>query len=169
MLDELIRDIERQYGKQNAQKVQDVVVVVTSKVKAKNLFGWHYFLEDALIDTISWIIRTNFQYSGGAYVACGMQSALDKCRWCNAKKRRQDFETISLDDDDMPVQVSASYDGTLYEVDLLCMDIAAKFGAALAEQLKPFLAGDDSALSKEVLAKIQEPEFKAWFEQYRKG
>ena len=112
-MEQLIEDIERQYGKEKAEKVRDVVVVVTAKVQAKNLFGWRSFLEDALVETISWIIRTEFQYSGGAYVACGMQSAIDHCRYCNAKKRRQDYEMLSLDDEESTIQVAESDDAKI--------------------------------------------------------
>ena len=167
MMEQLIKDIERQYGKEKAAKVRDVVVVVTAKVQAKNLFGWRSFLEDALVETISWIIRTEFQYSGGAYVACGMQSAIDHCRYCNAKKRRQDYEMLSLDDEESKIQVAESDDGRFYEIETLCTDIASKFGKELAEELRPFLQGDEKSLDKKVLAKIQAPEFKSWFEQYR--
>lgn len=167
MLEALIEDIRNTYGEAKASKVRDVVIVVTAKVQSKNLFGWRSYIEDALIETVSWIIRTEFQYSGGAYVACGMQSALDHCRYCNAQKRRHNYEMLSLDDSDSPIQVSEDDDDKLSKVEALCMDIAAKFGKALAEELKPFVAGNKDSLSKEVLSKVKSKEFKQWFEEYR--
>lgn len=110
MMEQLIKDIEREFGIEQAKKTRDVVTVVTAKVRAKNLFGWRYFIEDALIETISWMIRTEFRYSGGAYVACGMQAAIDKCRYCNAKKRRHNYEMLSLDDEEVYYEFAAYED-----------------------------------------------------------
>ena len=166
-MERLLKDVEIQYGKEAGQKSRDVVTVVRAKIIAKNLFAWRHYIDEVLIDLIGYMIATSFEYSGGAYVACGMQSAIDHCRYCNAKKRRQDYEMLSLDDEEAPIQVAGSDDARLYEIEVLCMDIASKFGEELAEELRPFLQGDEKSLDKKVLAKIQAPEFKSWFEQYR--
>ena len=49
----------------------------------------------------------------------------------------------------------------------LCFDIQMKFGKELADELRPFLMGYETSLSKELLKKLKSKEFMSWFKEYR--
>lgn len=162
---ELLRDIRISYGADKAKQCEDVIVVIRSKVLAKNLYGWRWWLDEVLEDVVAHMIRTEFSYSGGAYVACGMQGAVDKCRYCNAKKRKPNYDTVSLDlfyqvPDTTPNDAESTYD--------LLMAISSQFGDELAKQLEPFLLGYVDQLEKKVLDRVKEPDFANWFAEYSK-
>lgn len=162
----LITSIRASFGEEAAKEVTTVTAVVKSKIVARNLFGWREFLEDILVDIASYMIQTDFKYSGGAYVALGMQAAIDACRYCSAQKRRGDYETISIHDIEAFTQPQQpiSYE---QEVNDLVMDIETILGVDIAEKLKSYLMGDIDRLSKDVLDKCRTPEFEAWLKNYR--
>ena len=157
----LLKSIRVEYGVDTFKEVSSVLRVVKNKIIARNLFGWREFLEDVLIDLVQYMIRTDFQYSGGAYVACGMQAAIDACRYCNAQKRRGDYETISLHLVEAFVETKQD---TTYanQVHDLVVDIEYLFGKDVATHIKEYLTGKRNKISKEVLAKCRTPEFKEW-------
>ena len=167
-MERLLKDVEIQYGKEAGQKSRDVVTVVRAKIIAKNLFAWRHYIDEVLIDLVGYMIATRFEYSGGAYVACGMQSAIDHCRYCNAAKRRGNYETLSLDEfyqaEDEQEDEKQS---VMKHAEELCFDIQMKFGKELADELRPFLMGYETSLSKELLKKLKSKEFMSWFKEYR--
>ena len=162
---QLIQSIRVEYGDEEATLVASVVGVVRSKIIARNLFGWRYFIEDVLVDLVLHMIRTEFKYSGGAYVSCGMQRAIDACRYCNAKKRRGNYETISLSEVEnfMTPKEEPSYEEQVYE---LVIDIEKVYGPEIAQNIADYLEGRVKRLSKEVLAKCKTKEFKDWLKNY---
>lgn len=147
-------------------KAMTVVTQVKAKIRNKNLFAWRYFIDDVVVDLVSYMIATHFQYSVGAYVTCGMQSAIDHCRYCNAKCRRENFESVSVDDDDTYLQIEDK--GSNMESQLIAEDekselyqkIAAEYGDALAEQLKPVIYNETDKLDRKVLQQVRTEEFR---------
>ena len=162
----LIKSIMIEYGEEAAKEVSTVTRVIRSKVVAKNLFGWRTYINDVLIDLVEYMIKTDFQYSGGAYVACGMQAAIDATRYCNAQKRRGNYETISIHLIENFVAKDTSYDYAL-KADELLEDIKKMFDEEAVEGIRDLLIGKTQKLSKEVLAKCKTPEFMEWLKNYR--
>lgn len=158
--------IRLEYGEEVSREVASVLGVVRNKVIAKNLFGWREFLEDVLVDLVSYMIKTEFKYSSGAYVACGMQAAIDAARYCSAQKRRGDYETISIHLIDKFVGMEPSSDYT-ENVEELVQDIGKLFNKEIAESIRDFLVGKTDKLSKEVIQKCRTPEFREWLRNYR--
>lgn len=163
---QLIQSIRVNYGEKEASLTASVVGVVRSKIIARNFFGWRDFVEDVLVDLVVHMIRTEFKYSGGAYVNCGMQGAIDACRYCSAAKRRGDYETVSLSkvENFMTPKEEPSYEQQMNE---LVIDIEEMYGPEIAQNIEDYLYGRIEKLSKEVLAKCKTKEFKAWLESYR--
>ena len=157
----LLESVRVEYGVEAFKEVSSVLRVVKNKIIARNLFGWREFLQDVLIDLVQYMIRTDFQYSGGAYVACGMQAAIDACRYCNAQKRRGEYETISLHlvEAYVETQPDTNYANQVHD---LVVDIEYLFGKDVATHLKEYLTGKRNKISKEVLARCRTPEFKEW-------
>lgn len=165
MTKEFLKELELEYGKEKAELMKDVTTVVAAKIRAKNLFGWRHYIDEVLDDLIIWMIKTDFKYSGGAYVACGMQSAIDHCRYCNAAKRKPYYEAFSLDRDNRICQVEDHSADNEKRAWMLYVDIKLQFGVELADAVKPFIDGVEKELSKEVLAKLRTPEFTEWFKK----
>lgn len=163
---QLIQSIRVDYGAEEADLVASVVGVVRNKIVARNLFGWRDFIDDVIVDLVAHMIRTEFQYSGGAYVNCGMQGAIDACRYCSAAKRRGNYETVSLSEVEnfMTPQEEPSYEEQTNE---LVMEIEMMYGPEIAQNIADYLEGRVKRLSKEVLAKCRTKEFRAWLESYR--
>lgn len=160
----LVESIRIEYGKDIADEVSSVTRVVRSKIVARNLFGWRTFVDDVLIDLVAYMIKTEFQYSGGAYVACGMQAAIDATRYCNAQKRRGNYETISIHLVEKFVEMEQS-SGYAEKVEELIEDIATLLDEETTESIRDFLEGGPK-LSKEVIAKCKTPEFVEWLRNY---
>lgn len=163
----IIEKIRRDYGIEAHEKVSSVIRVVRRKVIDRNLFGRREFLENVLIDLVSYMIKTDFIYSGGSYVICGMQSAIDACRYCNAQKRRGNYETISIELVDNFTDIASKPDYT-QRIDDLYRVIKERWNEDLAKDILPFLTGEKPKLSAKVLAKCRTPEFKAWLKDYIK-
>lgn len=163
---QLVAEVEREYGEQAGALAGSVTTVVRTKIRNRNLFGWRHFIEDVQIDLIGYMISTRFKYSGGAYVACGMQSAIDNCRYCNAQKRRGNYETASLDEFYQMADNTTTESSNQNEAATLVLDIAIKFGDDLAEQLSPFIYGYEKELCKEILSQCKAKEFKTWLKNY---
>lgn len=148
------------------QKASQVVRQVQANIRIKNLFGWRSYIDDVAIDLVGYMIKTDFQYTVGAYITCGMQSALDHCRYCNALKRRGDYEYVSLDSDECFLQIedeSANFEKKLEReahCDELYQKIAAQFGEELANQLKPVIDATEDKLDRKVLAQCRTEEFR---------
>lgn len=157
----LVESVRIEYGKDIADEVSSVIRVVRSKIVARNLFGWRTFVDDVLIDLVAYMIKTEFQYSGGAYVACGMQSAIDATRYCNAQKRRGNYETISIHLVEKFIEMEAS-SGYAEKVEELMEDIAGLLDEETTESIREFLVGGTAKLSKKVIAKCKTPEFQEW-------
>lgn len=158
-MNSLLESIRIEFGEDVFKEVSSVLRVVRNKIIAKNLFGWRTFIDDVLIDLVQYMISTDFQYSGGAYVACGMQAAIDACRYCSAQKRRGDYETISIH----LIEAFTKQDKTYAEqVQDLVTDMKHLFGEDIAEHLEEFLTGKRAKISEEVLARCRTPEFEEW-------
>ena len=148
------------------QKASQVVRQVQANIRIKNLFGWRSYIDDVAIDLVGYMIKTNFQYTVGAYIICGMQSALDHCRYCNALKRRGNYEYVSLDSDECFLQIedeSANFEKKLEReahCDELYQKIAAQFGEELANQLKPVIDATEDKLDRKGLAQCRTEEFR---------
>nr|DAH56619.1 MAG TPA: hypothetical protein [Caudoviricetes sp.] len=164
-MERLFRDIETQYGKEAGKTCRDVTAVVRAKIIAKDLFGWRSFIDDVLIDLVLYMINDNFAHSGGGYVACGMQSAIDHCRYCNAAKRRGNYELVSLDEF-YQVADDIEDSSTKEQADTLLFDISIRWGTDLASKLEPLVRGYQDKLSNDVLKIIRSPEFVEWFKCY---
>lgn len=160
----LIESIRIKYGKDIADEVSEVTQVVRNKIIAKNLFGWRAYIDDVLVDLVAYMIKTDFRYSGGAYVACGMQAAIDAARYCSAQKRRGDYETISLHSVEKFVGTRSSSE-YVENIEELVQDIARLLDEETAENIRDFLEGKDD-LSKEVIEKCKTPEFREWLRNY---
>ena len=165
---ELIKMLET---KAQREKATQVVRQVRTNIYIKNYFGWRHFIEDVVINVIGYMITTKFEYSSSAYISWGMQSALDSSRYCNAKCRRGNYETISLDADDSFLQVedeSANFVKKMEmeeRCDTLYEAIVEEFGKELAEQLKPLIYGDETKLHRKVLEKCKTEEFKEFLQE----
>ena len=148
------------------QKASQVVRQVRANIRVKNYFGWRTFIDDVSIDLVGYMISTDFKYTVGAYITCGMQSALDHCRYCNALKRRGDYEYVSLDSDECFLQIedeSANFEKKLEReahCDELYQKIAAQFGEELANQLKPVIDATEDKLDRKVIAQCRTAEFR---------
>ncbi len=161
----LIESVRIEYGEDIAKEVSSVIRVVRSKIVARNLFGWRTFVDDVLIDLVSYMIETEFQYSGGAYVACGMQGAIDATRYCNAQKRRGNYETISIHliEKFIPMEASSGY---AEKVEELMEGVAKLLDEETTESIRDFLEGGRK-LSKKVIEKCKTPEFIEWLRSYK--
>lgn len=168
-MEQLLKDIRDAYGAQKAKMVGDVLSVVEAKVRAKNLFGWRSYITDLKIDLAAYMIESEFKWSGGGYVMCGMQSALDKSRYCSAKKRRGDYETVSLDKFFQVADETLEEESNIQKANRIIDDVRCKFGDKFAMELKPFLLGLENKLSKAVVEKLRSPEYKEWFVDYLGG
>lgn len=162
----LIDAVKVEHGEEKSRIVESVLRVVRNKVKIKNLFGWREFIDDVSTDLVGYMIQTDFIYSGGAYVACGLQAAIDACRYCNAQKRRGDYETVSLHviEDFLDTKPYEDYSS---KVQKLVYELEYEVGPEIASQVEEFLVGKVSKLSKEVLEKCRTPKFKSWIETYK--
>lgn len=158
-MNSLLESVRIEFGEDVFKEVSSVLRVVRNKVVAKNLFGWRTFIDDVLIDLVQYMIGTDFQYSGGAYVACGVQAAISAARYCSAQKRRGNYETVSIH----LVEAFVKQDRTYAEqVQDLVTDMKHLFGEDIAEHLEEFLTGKRAKISKEVLARCRTPEFEEW-------
>lgn len=166
-MNSLIREVRIEYGEEVAREVASILRVVRTKIVAKNLFGRSEFMDDVLVDLVAYMIRTEFQYSGGAYVACGMQAAIDACRYCNAQKRRGEYETVSIYKVERFVGEQPSEDYVADMQDML-KDIATMLGTKVAEELESYLTGAKKKLSADVVEKCKTEEFKIWLKTYRR-
>lgn len=164
---QLLKDVELAYGEKAGKTCRDVITVVRAKVIAADYFGWRSFIDDMLIDLVMYMIKDEFKHSGGGYVACGIQSALDHCRYCNAQKRRGDYELLSLDEF-FQVADETPEDDNLERANKLVFDISIRWGQELADSVEPYLKGYEKQLSKQVLAKLKSEEFVEWFKDYMK-
>ena len=162
---QIFEDVKVMFGENQAKLSWEVTSVVRAKIQAKNLFGWRFFIDELLTDLVGYMIQTGFRYSGGAYVACGMQSAIDHCRYCNAAKRRGMYEGCSLDEFYQVAEQRPDEKQNTEAIELV-VDIQSKFGEELAKQLEPFLKGEKETLEAEVLKKCRSKEFIKWFEAY---
>lgn len=158
-------------NKEQREKTAQVVRVVRSNIRVKNYFGWRSFIDDVATDLVGYMIKTEFKYSAGAYVTCGMQSAIDHCRYCNAQKRRGDYEWTDIDEcydigdnsyNPEKELVDKAHCNELYN------RIAERFGQDLAEQLKPVIFdGKTKKLSNKILLKCKTEEFKQFLDEAR--
>lgn len=160
----LMNSINIEYGEDIAKEVASVVKVVRSKIVSRNLFGWRTFIDDVLIDTVKHMINTEFKYSGGAYVAVGMQIAIDATRYCSAQKRRGNYETVSIYSVDYFMKDDKDY-GYSIKVDELIEGASEMLDKETTEEVKKFLLGEIPKLSAKVLAKCRTPEFVRWLRQ----
>ena len=165
-MERLFKNIELTYGKDAANLCRDVTTVVRAKVIARDLFGWRHWIEDMLIDLISYMIADGFKHSGGGYVACGMQSAIDHCRYCSAAKRRGDYELVSLDEFYQVADEETYEESNEEKESRLLFDVSVRFGQVVADKLEPFVRGYEDKLDKEVKKIIMSPEFVDWFKKY---
>lgn len=166
---QLLKDIRATYGKEAAKLCKEVTDVVRSKVMARDLFGWRTFLDDMLVDLVGYMVSDGFKHSGGGYVACGMQSAIDHCRYCNAAKRRGDYELISLDEFYQVADNEPEENDSQAKATRLLMDVSLKFGQEVADKLEPFARGYEDTLSTELKKIVLSPEFVSWFKDYSKS
>lgn len=152
--------------KPQQELTKSVLGMVKIKVINKNLFGWREYLDDVYVETVSHMIQTKFQYSAGAYIACGVQRAIDHARYCSAAKRRGDYENrISLDQlHKLPEEaaVPSLFDPYIKrgKCDDLYDAICATFGEELATQLKAFIYDKEDKLNKDVIRKCKTEEFR---------
>lgn len=160
----LISSMNIEYGEDITKEVTSVVRVVRSKIVSRNLFGWRTFIDDVLIDVVKHMINTEFQYSGGAYVAVGMQIAIDAARYCSAQKRRGNYETVSIHSIDCFMKDDKEY-GYSIKVDELVEGASEMLDKETTEEVKKFLLGEIPKLSADVLAKCRTPEFVRWLKQ----
>ena len=164
---ELIRLLETLEQRDIATRV---LSAVKAKVRQKNYFGWTYFIDDVLIDLVGYMIADKFAHSIGGYINCGMQSAIDHCRYCNAKCRKENYRYVSLDDEDSYIQIEDTESNleTNYiqkeKEAKVYQQIKERFGEELAEQLKPIIEGADTKLDKKVLSQCKSEEFKEFLQ-----
>lgn len=166
-MERLLRSIRIEYGSEIHEKVADVTSVLRSKIVNRNLFGWTYFINDVLTDVVAYMIQTDFQYSGGAYVYCGWHNAVSAARYCGAQKRRGNYDYRNLDIDEvqkvMVFESEPNYSDKAYD---LYIAIEYDWGHELAEELKPFINGEQDKLSKDLIAKCKSPEFIEWLRNF---
>jgi hypothetical protein len=159
--------IESIYGAERGKMVRETCLCVSSKIVDRNLFGWRSFIDDVMEELVQYMIKTGFKYSGGAYVVCGMQSAIDHSRYCSRQKRRGDYELISLDE-----LISEDCESPkvkdVNEVTDLLFEIEVSFGKDVADELEPFLTGKVDKISKAIKKKLNTPEFRKFLEEVRK-
>lgn len=87
------------------EKVQKVMCYIDNMVRAKNLFAWKFFIEDLKVDAELEIYKYEDLHRHGKYKATGvggycnlaLQLALNYAAYYSAKKRKGNFETLSLD------------------------------------------------------------------------
>ena len=161
----LFIDIDKTYGYEKGKKVRDVCTVVYSKVKNRNIFGWRWFIEDVIFELANYMIVDNFSHPQGGYVMCGMQSALDKSRKCNALKRRGDYELVSLDEF---FQVAESIEEEVNSTQQLLFDLELSFGEKVKDELEPFLTGKVDSIADAVKKKLKTPEFRKFLKEHMK-
>lgn len=151
---------------EHKEMARTVISQLKSKIRKKNYFGWTTFIDDVIIDTISYMISTGYRYSIGGYIQVGMTTAIDKCKYCNAKCRKESYLTVSLDDEDSYIQIEDANSDPAIQMEReqdatdLYERIAEQFGEELANQLKPVIYGMESKLERKVLKQCKTPEFK---------
>lgn len=165
-MERLFKDIENAYGKDKARICRDVTSIVKAKIKAKNLFGWKDWIEEHLSGLIGYMINDDFKHSGGAYVTCGMQGAIDYARHCSAEKRRGNYELLSLDEFYQVGEDIEDSETTQSKADELLLDIEICFGKKLADMLEPFLRGYEDKLTKDALKIVKSDKFAKWYKEW---
>lgn len=163
---QLFNDIERAYGKKAADLARDVTSVVRAKIVDRDMFGWRQWIDDMLVDLVGYMIADGFKHSGGGYVACGMQSAIDHTRYCSAEKRRGNYELVSLDEFYQVADNDPEESNTQEQASRLLFDVELRFGKVVADKLEPFARGYEDTLSNEVKKIVMSPEFISWFKKY---
>lgn len=154
------------------EKVRAVKKYISTVVRAKNFFGWRYFIEDLKVDIECEIYKYEdlhrqgkYKENGiGAYCTMAMQGAINYAAKCNALKRKINFEAISLDavletekNTTRPIQLSAPKDDSLAQMELL-MSIEQTFGEEIQELAKRVLEGE--CLSAKELARLRTSKMK---------
>lgn len=155
----------------NAQKAKatQVVTTVRGTIRVKNYFGWRSFIDEVSDDIVGYMIKTEFKYSAGAYITCGMQAALDKCRYCNAQKRRGDYETCSIDELYSVASPEKSPMAKLLEQENckeLYEGIRARYGKEVADKLKPVIYGEEDKVESKILKQCRTQEFKEFVQDF---
>ena len=151
---------ETEYQNDRARKVINILVY---KIKSRNIFGWRYFLDDVVTLVLTYMAQTNFEIGIGAYVNYGMQGAIDHSRYCNAKKRRGNFEAIPIDD-----CLGIEDDGQTNQIKCLeiCIAVEQKFGKYVAEILKPVIYGEQVKLDAHISKIIKTEEMKEFLQNW---
>lgn len=156
---------------EHKEMARTVITQLRSRIRKKNYFGWTTFIDDVIIDTISYMISTEYRYSIGGYIQVGMTTAIDKCKYCNAKCRKENYQYISLDDEDSYIQIEDPNSDPAIQMEReqdakdLYIKIAEQFGEELANQLRPIIYGLDSKLERKVINKCKTPEFREFLDE----
>lgn len=138
-------------------KAREVISSLRNRIVRKNYFGWRSFIDDVLSDVVGHMIKTNFEKPLKHYIICGMQSAIDHCRYCNAKKRRGNYETVSLDEIGDVADLQQANDMKAHE---LYASIILLYGKEVANSLKGIIFNTDDTVDVKLLKKIKTDEFK---------
>lgn len=140
-------------------KARQTVTATRYRITQKNLFGWRTYIDEVLTDLVAYMMKTAFKYSVGAYITCGMQAAIDRCRYCNAKKRRQNYEAVSLDKCFNVEDIKQ----TIYKNALeLYLAISTQYGADIAEALKPVIFAEETKVPASIRNKLKTPQFRSF-------
>lgn len=138
-------------------KAYQTVTAVRYRITQKNLFGWRTYIDEVLTDIVGHMINTRFEYSVGAYIAWGMQAAIDRCRYCNAKKRRQNYEAVSLDECFNVEDIKQSAFQNALE---LYLAISEQYGEDIAEALKPVIFEQETEVPASIRSKLKTEQFR---------
>ena len=151
------------------EKVKAVQKHIVTICRARNLFAWRDFVEEAQADIEMWIYHYEELYRQGkskelgigAYNIMATQSVLNYAAYYSAKKRRLNYEAQSLDSlvetekGSVVAQIPAQNDYKIEQIDLL-MSIESQFGETISALVAKVLNGDQ--LSRKDLSKLRKTE-----------
>ena len=161
------------------EKVKAVRRYIDTLCVSLNLFAWRNFIDDLKTDIESEIYKYEelhrqgkYKYNGiGAYCNMAKQGALNYRAFYDAKKRKANFESLSLDalfeteKGEISLQIPDPYANEIANVEL-SVSVGQLFGAEAGRIISKVLNGEP--ISSAELLKIRTPEIKLFLETYSK-
>ena len=148
------------------EKVLKVRQYIDGKVRARNLYGWRFFVDELKVNMEMEIYKheelfrqgVHNEYGIGAYCNMALQGALNFAAMCATNKRKINFEATSLDalveteKGSMSKQIPSRDSEDASRVELL-VSIQQEFGTRIQELAEKVMNGEQ--LDRKELAELR--------------